>query len=47
MKKSRFSGAHNITAQQRQAPADQVQDFCRELGISEDPFYNWRAKFGA
>jgi len=46
MKKSRFS-EEQITFALRQAEAGvKVKEVCRQLGVSEPTFYNWKAKFG-
>ena len=47
MKKSRFS-EEQITYALRQADAGTpVADICRQLGVSEASFYDWRKKFGS
>jgi len=46
IKKSRFND-EQITFALRQAEAGvQVQEVCRQLGVSEATFYNWKAMFG-
>ena len=46
MKKSRFSEAKIISVLKRNERGEKVSDLCRELGISDATFYNWKAKFG-
>ena len=46
MKKSRFSETKIIATLQRQERGEKVADICRELGISDATFYNWKAKYG-
>ena len=46
MKKSRFSEAKIISILQRNEAGEKVKDLCREFGISDATFYNWKAKYG-
>ena len=46
MRKSRFSESQIVAALQRQERGEKPRDICRELGISEATFYNWKAKYG-
>ena len=46
MKKSRFSEAKIISVLKRNERGEKVRDLCRELGISDATFYNWKAKYG-
>jgi putative transposase len=46
MKKSRFSEFQIISALQRQERGEKARDICREIGISEPTFYNWKSKYG-
>ena len=46
MKKSRFSEAQIISVLNRNERGEKVSTLCRELGISEATFYNWKAKYG-
>lgn len=46
MKRTRFSESQ-IVAILKQADAGlKVKDLCREHGISEATYYNWKAKYG-
>ncbi len=46
MKKGRFSEAQIVSALKKQEAGIAVKEICRELGISEATFYNWKAKYG-
>jgi len=46
MKKSRFSESQIISPLNKQEQALKVRDICREHGISDATFYNWKAKYG-
>lgn len=46
MKKTRFSESQIVAAIQKQESGISVREICRELGISEATFYNWKAKYG-
>ena len=46
MKKSRFSEAKIISVLQRNERGEKVSDLCREIGVSDATFYNWKAKYG-
>jgi putative transposase len=46
MKKSRFSEAEVISVLKRNERREIVRDLCREIGISDATFYNWKAKYG-
>ena len=46
MKKSRFSEAKIISVLKRNERGEKVTDLCRELGISDATFYNWKATYG-
>ena len=46
MKKSRFS-EHQIVQILKQAEAGmKTADICRQYGVSETTYYNWKAKYG-
>jgi putative transposase len=46
MKRSKFS-ERQIVGVLRQAEAGvPVKDLCRKLGISDQTFYNWKARYG-
>jgi len=46
MKKARFTESQIVAAIKKQENGVTVRDLCRELGISEATFYNWKAKYG-
>lgn len=46
MKKSRFTEEQIIKVLKRQEAGEKVQDICRDLGISQQAFYKWKAKYG-
>ncbi len=46
MKKSRFTEAKIISVLGRNERGEKVSNLCRELGISDATFYNWKAKYG-
>lgn len=46
MKKTRFTESQIVAAIQKQEAGVAVKDICRDLGISEPTFYNWKAKYG-
>ena len=46
MKKSRFTEEQIIKALKRQEAGEKVQDICRDLGVSQQAFYKWKAKYG-
>jgi len=46
MKKSRFTEEQIIKALKRQESGEKVQDICRDMGISQQAFYKWKAKYG-
>ena len=46
MRKSRFSETQIIGVLNEVEVGKTVKDVCREHGISDATFYNWRAKYG-
>ena len=45
MKKKRFTEEQIIRAIQQHESGVKVDDICRQLGISNGTFYNWRSKY--
>jgi len=46
MKKKNFSEAQIVSILRTQETGRTVRDICREHGISDAPFYNWKVKYG-
>jgi len=46
MKKSRFTETQIVSILKKQEAGVKHSDICREHGISEATFYNWKAKYG-
>lgn len=46
MKKSRFSENQIVAILDKAQQGMKVTDICREHGISDATFYNWRSKYG-
>ena len=46
MKKSNFTESQIAAAIKKQEGGIAVKEICRELGISEATFYNWKARYG-
>lgn len=46
MKKSRFTESQIVAAIKKQETGVSVKEICREIGISEPTFFNWKAKYG-
>lgn len=46
MKKSRFSETQIIKILKEQESGKAVNDICRDQGISQATFYNWKSKYG-
>jgi putative transposase len=46
MKKSTFTEAQIAFALKQAETGTRVDEVCREMGISEATFYNWKKKFG-
>lgn len=44
--KKRFTESQIVAAIKKQEAGVSVKDLCREVGISEATFYNWKAKYG-
>ncbi len=44
--KKRFSESQIVAAIKKQEAGVAVKEICREIGISEPTFYNWKAKSG-
>ena len=46
MKRTKFTESQIVAAIKKQESGISTKDICRELGISEATFYNWKAKYG-
>ena len=46
MKKSRFTETQIVKAIKEHEAGRKVEDICRELGISEPTFHNWKSRYG-
>jgi len=46
MKKSRFTEPQIIKILKEQESGKRVGDICRDHGISQPTFYNWKSKYG-
>ena len=46
MKRKNFSETQIVSILQMQESGRSVKDICREHGISDATFYNWKAKYG-
>jgi putative transposase len=46
MKKTRFTEAQIVSILKLQEAGKSVKDICRQQSISEQTFYNWKAKYG-
>lgn len=46
MKKSKFTEAQILKVLKTQEEGKKVSEICREHGISEQTFYNWKSKYG-
>lgn len=44
--KKRFTESQIVAAIKKQEAGIAVKEICRELGISDATFYNWKAKYG-
>ena len=46
MKKSRFTETQIVSILKQQEAGRSTKEICREHGISEATFYNWKSKYG-
>lgn len=46
MKKSKFNESQIISVLKQQQAGMSVSDICREPGISQSTFFNWKSKYG-
>ncbi len=46
MKKSRFTETQIVNILKQYEQGKKVSELCREHGIAEQTFYNWKAKYG-
>ena len=46
MKKSRFTESKIVSILRQQEAGRTVQEICREYGISQATFFNWKSKYG-
>lgn len=46
MKKTRFSETQIVSILKQQESGISTKEVCREQGISEATFYNWKSKYG-
>lgn len=46
MKKTKFTESQIVAALKKQESGVSTKEVCRELGISEATFYNWKARYG-
>ena len=46
MKKTRFTETQIVSMLKRHEAGIPTKEICRELGISEATFYNWKSKYG-
>ncbi len=46
MKQSKFTESQIVAAIKKQESGIPTREVCRELGISDATFYNWKAKYG-
>jgi len=46
MKRSRFSETQIVKILKEAEAGRQVKDICREYGISDATYYNWKSKYG-
>jgi putative transposase len=46
MKRSKFSEERIVYALKQQANGKPVLELCRELGVTDKTFYNWKKRYG-
>jgi putative transposase len=46
MKRTKFTESQIVAAIKKQESGISTREVCRELGISDATFYNWKAKYG-
>lgn len=46
MKKTRFTETQIVAILKKQEAGIKTSELCREYGISDATFYNWKAKYG-
>ncbi len=46
MKKSRYAETQIVSILKEVEAGRQVKDVCREYGISDGTYYNWKSKYG-
>jgi putative transposase len=46
MKKTRFTETQIVSILKKQESGQKVSDICREHGISDATFFNWKSKYG-
>lgn len=46
MKRTRFTESQIVAAIKKQESGITTREVCRELGISDATFYNWKARYG-
>lgn len=46
MKRSKFTASQIIGILKQQESGRNVGDICREYGVSQATFYNWKSKYG-
>ena len=46
MKKTRFTETQIVSILKQQEAGRSVKEICREHGISDATFYNWKSKYG-